>query len=261
MRVALVSLDQEWENKYENFIRCKSFIQRSKLESADLVIFPEMTLTGFSMSISNTSEDFLKSETINWFKSLATEFCVAILFGVVLSKGDKASNNAVLIDATGQMVAIYSKIHLFSFAGENKVFSQGNEVVAVSMGPVTLGLTICYDLRFPELYGALAKKCNLIVNIANWPANRSSQWKALLKARAIENQVFVVGVNRTGIDGNGLVYEKDSQVYGPNGKLLNPIVSEFELDIFDVDQSAVDKFKQEFSTGQDRRPQLYKLIL
>lgn len=261
MRVALVSLNQAWVNKGDNFQACRSFIQKAKAQGAELVLFPEMTLTAFSMNVGDTAEDRVASATVGLFKELAKEFQIAIVFGVVFRDGDKATNNAVLIDANGTVLGSYSKIHPFSFAGEDRVFNGGSELSYAKLGLMTIGLTICYDLRFPEIYSALGKHCNLIINIANWPARRIDHWNSLLKARAIENQLFVIGVNRTGIDGNGLEYVKSSQVINPNGELLNPVISEGELDIFDVDPEYVDKFKKSFSTTQDRNPALYKSIL
>lgn len=166
-----------------------------------------------------------------------------------------------MIDRAGEVRARYRKIHPFTFAGEDKVFNGGTEISFGEIDPVTIGLTICYDLRFPELYSSLGKKCELIVNIANWPARRVDHWNALLKARAIENQLFVVGVNRTGVDGKGLEYKKSSQIINPNGELMIPVFSEGLMDIYDIDLAFVGQFKNTFSTTQDRKPTLYKSIL
>lgn len=261
MRVALVSLNQAWENKSDNFQACRSFVQRAKAQGVELVIFPEMTLTAYSMNTVDTAEDLATSPTGELFKKLAQELQIAIVFGVVFWDGDKATNNALIVDSAGTIKGRYSKIHPFTFAGEDKVFNGGNEICIIKLEPMTIGLTICYDLRFPELYSALGKQCDLIINIANWPARRVDHWNALLKARAIENQLFIVGVNRTGTDGKGLEYVKSSQAINPNGELLSSVLSEDELDIFDIDPEVISKFKQTFSTTQDRKPALYKSIL
>lgn len=261
MRVALVSLNQAWENKSDNFQACRSFVQRAKAQGVELVIFPEMTLTAYSMNTVDTAEDLATSPTGELFKKLAQELQIAIVFGVVFWDGDKATNNALIVDSAGTIKGRYSKIHPFSFAGEDKVFNGGNEISYAHLGQMTIGLTICYDLRFPEIYSALGKHCDLIVNIANWPARRVDHWNALLKARAIENQIFVAGVNRTGVDGKGLEYSKSSQVINPNGELLVHVFSEEQLDVYDIDQSFISQFRQSFSTTQDRKPALYKSIL
>ncbi|MEQ1531078.1 MAG: nitrilase-related carbon-nitrogen hydrolase, partial [Methylococcales bacterium] len=191
----------------------------------------------------------------------AQEFQVAIICGVVFKDGDKATNNALMIDRGGRAKARYSKIHPFTFAGEDKVFNGGSQISFGEIDSMTIGLTICYDLRFPEVYSALGKKCELIVNIANWPARRVDHWNVLLKARAIENQLFVVGVNRTGVDGKGLEYKKSSQIINPNGELVSPVLSEGLMDIYEIDSALISQFKQVFSTTQDRKPALYKSIL
>lgn len=261
MRVALVSLDQAWENKEQNLIACRAFVLRAKAQGVDLVIFPEMTLTSFSMNISVTSEDSKTSKTVESFKALAQEFQIAIVFGIVFKDGDKATNNTLLIDGVGTIKANYIKMHPFTFAGEDKVFNGGSAISFGTVCNMTIGLTICYDLRFPELYSALAKHCDCIINIANWPAKRVDHWNTLLKARAIENQIFILGVNRTGVDDKGIEYKKSSQVISPNGELLAHVSPEEQLDIVDIDLSFISEFRKCFSTVQDRKPILYKSIL
>jgi len=122
-------------------------------------------------------------------------------------------------------------------------------------------LTICYDLRFPELYSTLAKDCDLVVNIANWPQRRVAHWRRLLQARAIENQVFMVGVNRTGTDGNGFVYERSSGVVNPNGEFLSPGATAGEVDWYEVRRQELLDFRQGFSTRQDRRSDFYREVI
>lgn len=261
MRVVLVSLNQVWENKGDNFQACRSFIQKAKAQGAELVLFPEMTLTAFSMNAGDTAEDRVASATVGLFKELAKEFQIAIVFGVVFRDGDKATNNAILVDANGTVLGSYSKIHPFSFAGEDRVFNGGNEICVAKLKSMTIGITICYDLRFPEIYSALGKQCDLIINIANWPAQRVDHWNTLLKARAIENQLFMVGVNRTGVDGKGHAYTRSSQVINPNGESLSPAMTDEEMDIFDIELAYINRFRQTFSTTQDRKPALYKSIL
>lgn len=261
MRVALISLDQAWEDKARNFQACRFFLQKAKIQGVELVIFPEMTLTAFSMNTEKTAEDAATSATVSLFQGLAAEFQIAIVFGVVFRDDDKALNMALAVDSAGIVKMRYGKIHPFSFAGEDKVFNGGTEICYARLWGMTVGLTICYDLRFPEIYSALARHCDLIVNIANWPARRVEHWNILLKARAIENQLFMIGVNRTGADGNGLQYIKSSQVINANGELLSSDMSEAELDIFDIDSEYTGKLMQTFFTTQDRKPTLYKSFL
>lgn len=261
MRIALVSLNQIWENKNDNFSSCRFFVENAKDQHAELVIFPEMTLTGFSTNISGIAEDRITSPSVELFQQLAREFRIAILFGVVFHNDNKATNNAVLVNNDGVIKGVYSKIHPFSFSGEDKVFNGGDQICLANLGKIAIGLTICYDLRFPELYSALGRRCVLIVNIANWPKKRVEHWNALLKARAIENQLFVIGVNRVGTDGNGLDYIKSSQALDPNGDQVVQTFSSDQIDIVDIDSDFIAEYRKSFSTTQDRRPALYKSFM
>jgi predicted amidohydrolase len=261
MRIALISLSQAWEDKPQNFATCRSFLDRAKDERAELAVFPEMTLTGFSMNTSLTAEDRNNSWTVNGFQQLAREYRLAVIFGVAFRDGAKAMNNAVVVDSNGDVCATYSKIHPFSFSGEEVYFNAGDSLAQCDIGGVKYGLTICYDLRFPELYAALGKSCEVIVNIANWPVKRVSHWAALLKARAIENQVYIVGVNRIGSDGVGLVYAKSSQIVSPNGDLLESLLAEEQFDLLELNPADGAEFRRAFSTTQDRRTGLYRKLL
>ncbi|MBV6493616.1 MAG: Omega-amidase YafV [Turneriella sp.] len=260
MRIALISLDQAWEDKESNLELCKKFIKQASDQCVELVVFPEMTLTGFSNNIDATAEDFETSQTIQEFQSLAKNHDIAINFGIVARDGEKALNKSIFIDNFGNVLADYSKIHPFSFAGEDRFFNAGDKLTVVEFKDFKIGLTICYDLRFPELYSALAPKCDLIVNIANWPQKRVEHWNTLLKARAIENQIFIAGVNRVGIDGNGLEYSESSMVFNANGDNLS--FEKFEdMKIFKIDKDSRIEFKNKFNTTNDRRIDLYKSIL
>jgi len=260
MKIALVSLNQIWEDKKANFDLYEKYILKASEQNVDLIIFPEMTLTGFSNNIDLTSEEFETSKTIEGFSSLAKKFQMGIVFGVVIKNGDKAFNKSIFIDKFGEILGDYSKIHPFSFAGEDKYFNAGNKLSVVHFEDMTIGLTICYDLRFPELYTGLAKKSDLIINIANWPAKRVDHWNTLLKARAIENQIFIVGVNRTGIDGNGLEYIESSNIFNANGENLNFEQVE-DMKIYEIDTNWTKEFKIKFNTTNDRKIEFYKEIL
>lgn len=261
MLIALASLNQSWEDKSANLLSCEELFRKAKLHNAQLIIFPEMTLTGFSMNIGVTAEVAQESPTLESFKGLASKFGIGVIFGIVFRHGEKATNNAIFLDTSGEILGKYQKVHPFSFSEEDKYFDAGNEILIVNFVLLTIGVTVCYDLRFPEIYSALGLKSDLIVNIANWPAKRIEHWTTLLRARAIENQVFVAGVNRIGVDRNGLDFIKSSIVVDPNGEILEPIYTEEELDIYDVDRIFLREFRNQFSTTQDRNPEFYKSIL
>lgn len=262
MKVALVSLNQSWENKAENKQKVGETLAliAEHCTNTDLVVYPEMTLTGFTMESQKVKEDELSSETITFFKEQAQKYKVSIAFGVVLSKGEKATNNLVVVSEQG-VLATYAKIHPFSYAGENDYYQAGDELKKLTIGGATIGLTICYDLRFPELYQAYSKDCSVILNIANWPERRVSHWRALNKARAIENQVFMIAVNRIGTDGKGLQYVFSSHIVSPYGEELKGTSLSEEVVVYDLNLEGVAQYRAEFPVKNDRKITLYKEIL
>lgn len=262
MKVALVSLNQSWENKAENKQKVRETLAliAEHCTNTDLVVYPEMTLTGFTMESQKVKEDELSSETITFFKEQAQKYKLSIAFGVVLSKGEKATNNLVVVSEQG-VLATYAKIHPFSYAGENDYYQAGDELKKLTIGGATIGLTICYDLRFPELYQAYSKDCSVILNIANWPERRVSHWRALNKARAIENQVFMIAVNRIGTDGKGLQYVFSSHIVSPYGEELKGTSLSEEVVVYDLNLEEVSQYRAEFPVKNDRKITLYKEIL
>lgn len=261
MKIALVSLNQVWEDKSANKVLCYNFIQKAVSRQVDLVIFPEMTLTGFSMAVEKTAENFEDSETLDWFRSIAVKFSINIIFGVVFSYKNRVKNHLILLNKKGEILGNYEKIHPFSYTDENLFFVGGDELVISDFYSTKLGFTICYDLRFPELFQGLSKDCEVIINIANWPKRRIDHWRTLLKARAIENQVFMIGVNRTGIDGNNIEYEKSSLIFAPDGTMLDPDNLEYELDFYDINHEMVSEVRNIFPVKNDRKIDLYKVII
>ncbi len=261
MKVALISLNQKWEDKVYNMKRCSELTARAAECGADLVIYPEMTLTGFTLNTELSAENPEHSPSLLGFSALAKQNKIALVAGMVMRSADKAENTLIAFSDDGAKQARYVKIHPFSFAGEDRFFKPGNMLAKMKLHEFTLGFSICYDLRFPELYSALAKDCDVLINIANWPNRRVMHWRALLQARAIENQTFVIGVNRIGFDGNGLEYEHSSSVVNANGDFIASILSEGEMDIYEISHQELLNFRQGFSTRQDRTPNIYRAII
>lgn len=259
IKIALISLNQKWQDKDVNFARCVELVREAKINGCTLVVFPEMTLTGYSLDISIIGEPELDSPTMDRFGELAKEIGMTIVFGACLfsQTSGKVRNQFCLAQPSGNSQAIYAKIHPFSFAGENEKLEAGDRLGIASVGALEIGASICYDLRFPELYAAMAPICNVAIAIANWPSKRVAHWRALLVARAIENQYYMLGVNRIGEDANGLIYEKSSIVIAPDGTVLEPVTISEELDIFDIDIEEVIRYRAEFPTVRDKRFPLY----
>jgi predicted amidohydrolase len=261
MKIALVSLNQVWEDKKANEANCQEYIEKASALNADLIIFPEMTLTGFSMNIHQTGESPDQSDTLEFFIKHSKKNSIAIAFGVVFRKDGKATNNLIILDKRGAVLANYAKIHPFSFSGEDNFFEGGEKLGFCSIDDADIGLSVCYDLRFPEMFQALSKNCNLILTIANWPEKRIRHWNTLLAARAIENQLFMIGVNRTGTDRNNLRYVKSSAVFDPAGDKLEPTQSYLDMDIYNLVLSDTRSVRNGFPIRQDRKTEFYKSIL
>lgn len=261
MKIVTVSLNQRWEDKESNIKQIQSLMLDISKVHPDMVVFPEMTLTGFTMNAEAMSEELAKSPTIDFFSGLAVKFKTAIAFGVILKTEQKPTNNLIVVSKEGNVLGRYEKIHPFSYSGETDHYSKGDRLVWFELENLTIGLTICYDLRFPELYQALSKQCDAIINIANWPARRVADWTLLLRARALENQCFMIGVNRTGTDGKGLDYDKSSAIIGPKGMDVKSLPMNDIVDVCEIEKNDVASYRESFPVKKDRRICLYKEML
>lgn len=260
MRIALVSLDQIWGDKEANIGRCKEFVISAVEASCSIIIFPEMTLTGYSLEAQEICESTDDSITLRWFSDLARKSQINIVFGAVLSNQESSmpSNALCLAISDGQTRVIYKKIHPFSYVQENEHYMAGTELNLMKIDDIRMAPAICYDLRFPEIFSAMASGTHAFIVIANWPKKRIEHWYALLRARAIENQCFVVGVNRIGTDGNGIEYQKSSIIYSPQGDAVKSKSVGHEMDIYQLDIAEVAKYRDEFPTIKDKRYSLYR---
>jgi omega-amidase len=256
MKLAVVSLNSIWEDKQANLEEVERIVQ-SLNQKVEYVIFPEMSLTGFSVSNFALAEDLENSNSIAAIQKMAKEYNLSIVFGLMISKGEKIYNSCIAINNKGEIAGHYEKIHLFSYSGEDVLMSSGNQIKSL-FWEGGWGLSICFDLRFPELYQELSKENLILLNIANWPITRVSHWRTLLNARAIENQSFMIGVNRTGVDGNGLEYEESSCVFSPLGGKLEPFEIFEEVKIFDLNLDEAIKYRKSFPIKKDRLNDIYR---
>jgi omega-amidase len=260
MRLALISLDQRWQDREENLRRCQPLLARAAEHGATAAILPEMTLTGFSMKPEIVSEDASASPSLQGFAAASKQSGLELVFGACLRDGsnDRPRNVMCLATPDGAARVVYAKLHPFSFAGEDEIFAAGDAIGYAPLTGLRLGASICYDLRFPALYSAMAAACEAAVCIANWPEGRIHHWHALLVARAIENQMYMIGVNRIGIDGNGLRYAPSTVVIAPDGGRVEPLVAEEELQVHDIDPAIAARYRAKFPTLRDRRLDLYR---
>ncbi|MBN2638861.1 MAG: hypothetical protein JXR65_07225 [Bacteroidales bacterium] len=262
MKIALVSLDQVWENKENNKTLCSSYVDFAKKQSCDLIVFPEMTLTGFTMhGAESLSEELSSSESLTFFVKESRRHQIGIVFGLITKGSDKPRNTLIFLNKEGKIVGRYSKIHPFSYANEHKYFDGGDQIIIAEFEGYRFGLSICYDLRFPEIFQLMSVNAEAIINIANWPAKRSGHWNILSSARAVENQVYMIGVNRTGVDGNNLIYEESSNIISPDGNVETPEITNNELKIYNIDLGQVKVIQEAFPMKNDRKVELYKKYL
>lgn len=251
MKIGLFQYNPYWEDKEKNMKKIFDIFDKF-YESCELICFPEMTLTGFSMKPQKISEE-LKGQTYSFFRELAIKKSVNLVYGFARKQGDSFFNTLVVLSKKGEILKTYDKIHLFSFAGENKIFTSGSIVENVEIAGVKIGLSVCYDLRFPELYRIFAyEKIKIMINIANWPDSRIEFWKALLKARAIENQAYIVGVNRIGADSVN-IYSGCSSVYDPLGNTVLEIINEEGIFYFEPDFEFLEEVRNKYPFLNDMK--------
>ncbi len=237
MKIGIVQFAPVWENPIDSFLKVKELISKSNVK-ADLLIFPEMSLTGFTMLAEKFSEEFDGFATQSFLR-MAQSSKTNIMCGVIEKHGKEIYNSLIHFDTNGLLKARYRKIHPFSHAEEDKYYLASDEIVVTEIDHHKIGLTICYDLRFPELYRLNVKQgAEILINIANWPITRIEHWKTLLKARAIENQAYMIGVNRTGID-TKYEYNGCSSIFDPMGKQIAMIENEEGVFYFNIDLNLV----------------------
>jgi len=212
LNIALVQSEQYWEDKARNWDHyCKML---EKIEgNVDLIVLPEMFDTGFSMNTS-LAEEWNENSSLRFLKELSSKSQSAVYTSFMCKDGSHYFNRGVFVRPDGT-VDIYDKRKTFGLAGEDQVYTAGNEAKIIEFKCWKIQLQICYDLRFPEICRNYIDTSgepayDLLLYVANWPERRSLHWKTLLQARAIENQCYVVGVNRVGTDGKDLIYSGDS---------------------------------------------------
>jgi omega-amidase len=253
MRIALFQIDIAWENKDANFKNVESFIEKIKDEKVDLIILPELFSTGYTMNSMALAED-ISGETPSFLSIIAKKYNINILGSFIEKTKEKPKNSAILFNKKGELTFHYSKIHLPSFLNENKHYSSGIEISTFELGGHKFGTIICYDLRFPELFRKLVEKEVVgIIVIANWPSERIEHWDVLIKARAVDNQLFVIGVNRVGLSPTSS-YPGHSVIVDPFAKVVASYTENEEgIIIGDIDFSLVDIIRKEYPILKDRK--------
>ena len=253
MKAVLCQLELAWEDPGANYSKIRRLLAGRDDLAGSLIVLPEMLATGFSMDVAAVAAGE-PGRTQGFLAELAQSHRATVLGGFGIPHGDRRGRNvAVAMDPSGTRIAEYTKIHPFSYGGEDERYQAGDAVASFGWSGFQVCPLICYDLRFPEVFRAGAGLgAELFCVIANWPIKRVSHWITLLQARAIENQAYVVGVNRVG-SGGGLDYSGDSAIIDPLGEVLATGAGVETVLLADLDAAHVAATRDHFRFLQDRR--------
>lgn len=255
----MVQMDIEFGNPAKNFSRVGEALEQAKDLGAEVVVFPEMWNTGYDLENLPSIADRDGRRTKTLVGQLAKQLSLNVVAGSVATLKDGLFYNTTYVfDQTGKVIAEYDKAHRFGPMQEDQYVAAGNQPANYEIANLKSASLICYDLRFPEWWRTAGTKgVNVYFLPAEWPTSRIEQWEALLKARAIENQAFVIGVNRVGDDPNNH-FNGHSMAVAPSGEVLANAGEQAGITIVEIDQTAVQEAKQLFDIQNDRRPELYR---
>jgi len=261
MKIGCIQLNVGFGKVEENYERAEKFIRKAAAQGAEIIVLPEMWNSGYALEKLEELADINGERTQKFLSQLAEELGVHIVGGSVsVKRDDKFYNVMYTVDNTGRLVGEYSKAHLFRLMDEHLYLEAGSEMNRFQLGDLEAGAVICYDIRFPEWLRshALAGAKVLFVP-AQWPTPRIDHWKTLLQARAIENQCFVIAINR--IANKKENFNGQSMVIQPWGEVLWTGGDDEELAIIDVDFSIVHEVRTRIPVYEDRRPELYQTVV
>ncbi|MBC7884551.1 MAG: nitrilase family protein [Saprospiraceae bacterium] len=249
MKVSIFQFDVVWLNPKENLAKIQT-VCSSLSGSTDLLILPEMFNTGYTMQPNLIPESW-QSVTIESLREYATAFNITIGGTIPMLKNEKYTNTFIFVNGEG-LISQYDKMHLFTLAGEKDVYLAGENPVSLNINEIKIQPLICYDLRFPYI-SYQNEPVDLIIYSANWPITRINHWKSLLKARAIENQCYVIGVNRTGMDENGYTYPGASSIIDYNGDIVCELSNQPECFTANIDSENMQAYRQKLPFLEDKR--------
>ncbi|BDR58006.1 carbon-nitrogen family hydrolase [Xylocopilactobacillus apicola] len=258
MRVALAQMDIKLADPDFNFRFVEKVIEKSAQEGSDVVVLPEMWNTGYALDHLNELADPLGQRTKTELGKLAKAYHLNIVGGsVALARDNNFYNEMMIFNRAGELIGSYDKVHRFGLMAEDRYIMAGSKENIFSVDGVLSTGVICYDIRFPEwLRKMAAKGAQIIFVSAEWPTARIKQWRLLLQARAIENQAFVVAVNRVGSDMDN-EFGGDSLIVDPLGEIIAEAGEEEQLMICEFDESTVKQVRGQMPVFADRRTELY----
>ena len=248
LNIALVEYDIEWEDPISNI----NYLEKKLNDlpnQIELIILPEMFTTGFTMNAANFAES-MNGKTIKWMESLAFKKKCALAGSIIIKENNSFYNRFVFV-YPDKRIAYYDKRHLFSLAKEEKVYSKGVNQKTIEYKNWKINLQICYDLRFP-VWSRNSENYDLLLYVANWPDKRIKHWDLLLRARAVENMSYCIGVNRIGKDINNHQYPGHSNVIDFKGNPLTQINEDFNVKLFTLKKTELYNYRADFKFLEDR---------
>lgn len=249
LKIALIQTNLVWENPKQNRTNFSSKVTAIS-EPIDIIILPEMFTSGFTMN-ANAIAETMTGETVSWMQQLAKEKNAVITGSLVIKDNDKYYNRLLFVRPNGQ-IEYYDKRHTFTLAGEHKVYEAGKNNISIDYKGWKIKPLICYDLRFP-VWARNTEDYDVLFYVANWPKVRISAWDALLKARAIENMSYCIGVNRVGLDANNFEYSGHSAAYDILGKRIDTIAVDIEAtEIVTLKKDHILKYREKLGFLKDK---------
>ena len=247
LKIAAIQFDIKWESKHENLQIIEKRLE--KFSETDIILLPEMFTTGFTMQAKKFSEN-MGGKTIKWMKKWSKKLDLAIAGSIIISEGSEIYNRFVFVTPESQ-IFFYDKRHTFTLANENKYYTKGNNLGIFDYQGWKICLRICYDLRFP-VWSRNKYNYDLLIYVANWPEKRIQAWDSLLKARAIENMCYCLGVNRVGNDGNNKRYPGHTVFFNYLGdKVACSIEQKNNIIDFDFDKQEMISIREELKFLND----------
>ena len=251
MKIAGIQSDIVWEDPQANFDKLQGWIVAAKAAGARLVVLPEMYACGFSMNAEAIAEP-PDGESTRFLSRMAAEHGLWVAGSVPMRAEPSRPRNVLVVAGPGGERHEYAKLHPFTFAGEHEHYDAGGTRVTLTIEGLRITLFICYDLRFADEFWQTATQTDAYVVVANWPKKRREHWVTLLRARAIENQAYVVGINRVG-RGGALEYSGDSRIFDPWGEPVAAAAMAETMLLADVDPAVVADARAKFPVLADRR--------
>lgn len=253
LKITIIQPNLHWEDKEANLAMLEEKL--AQLPATEIVVLPEMFTTGFSMRPEQLAEP-MDGHTVEWMVKMASKFRIILTGSLIIGENGQYFNRLLWVLPNGQL-GYYDKRHLFAYAQEDQHYQPGEKRLIASVKGWKINLLVCYDLRFPVWSRQQKQKENnaaeydVLIYVANWPQRRSLAWKTLLQARAIENQCYVVGVNRVGSDANEIVYSGDSMIIDPLGEILYHAPNEETTFTTSLSKENLDNVRSRFPFWKD----------